>query len=48
VGWIRYLQWQRGLIAIEPIGRLPARPRMPEVERLWEQEIAARGAAAAG
>jgi NAD(P)-dependent dehydrogenase (short-subunit alcohol dehydrogenase family) len=44
-GWIRYLQWSRGLL--EPIARTQANPSIPEIEQLWEAEIAARGAAEA-
>jgi NAD(P)-dependent dehydrogenase (short-subunit alcohol dehydrogenase family) len=44
-GWIRYLQFARGLM--EPLARTEAAKTMPEVERLWDAEVAERGAAAA-
>ena len=44
-GWIKALHWTRA--AVEPIGRLQAKPAMPEIERLAEAEIAARGVEAA-
>jgi NAD(P)-dependent dehydrogenase (short-subunit alcohol dehydrogenase family) len=44
-GWLRYGQWLRG--TLETSTRKEAVKTMPEVERLWEAEVADRGASAA-
>ncbi len=44
-GWIRALIPARGLV--QPVADAQSLPHLPEVERLWDQELAERGAEAA-